>query len=203
MRLEEVGDLHFHASAFSSALDYFGRISDDATLARMERPAALRVLRKSVDANLLIGAQDQAEVLLERAFSRIDQRSGEDSDVVAVERAVFQTRQAIILRDRGRLQDALQLAKRAFSVLALTDQHAEVAHLQVVMGICHMRLGRLEKAEEFFNDGLATFRRIGHDLGVANLLNNLALLHKIGCRWDRSLALMDKAVGLAGRIGAS
>lgn len=203
-RLEEVGDLHFHASAFSTALDYFAQINGDASLARMDLRAALRVLRKSVDAHLLLGGHAAAEVLLERAFALLDRHAdGDEPDLVVIERAVFQTRQAIILRERGRLQDALHLAKRSFSVLALTDHHAEVAHLQVVMGICHMRLGRLEKAEEFYNDGLATFRRIGHDLGVANLLNNLALLHKIGCRWDRSLALMDKAVALAARIGAS
>ncbi|MFO7608133.1 MAG: sigma 54-interacting transcriptional regulator [Candidatus Krumholzibacteriia bacterium] len=203
-RLEEVGDLHFHASAFATALDYFSRINDDATLARMDLRAAARVLRKSVDSHVLLGGHAAAEVLLERAFALLDAHAdGDEPDLVVILRAIFQTRQAIILRERGRLQDALQLAKRSFSVLALTDHHAEVAHLQVVMGICHMRLGRLEKAEEFFNDGLATFRRIGHDLGVANLLNNLALLHKVGCRWDRSLALMDKALALAGRIGAS
>ncbi len=204
VRLEEVGDLHFHASAFSSALDYFARINDDATLARMDLASALRVLRKSIDANILIGSHDQAELVLDRAFALLDRCiEGDSAESAPIQRAMFQTRQAIIMRERGRLQDALQLAKRAFAVLALTEHHAEVAHLQVVMGICHMRLGRLEKAEEFYNDGLATFRRIGHDLGVANLLNNLALLHKIGCRWDRSLALMDKAVALAGRIGAS
>ncbi len=203
-RLEEVGDLHFHASAFSTALDYYDRINDDATLSRLELVPALRVLRKSVDANLLLGNLDQLDILLERVFARLDRHAaGPEAELAVIQRAVFQCRQADALRQRGRLQDALQLAKRAFSVLALTDEHTDVAILQVVMGICHARLGRLEKAEEFFNDGLATFRRIDHELGVANVLNNLAHLHKLGCRWERSLNLLDKAVELARKIGAS
>ena len=204
-RLEDVGDLHFHASAYSSALDYYGQLVDVSTVDRLDRETALRVLRKSADASILLGHLDQVEALLEQAFEIIDhgaQRPGIEFDA-AIHRAVFQTRRATVLRERGRLQDALQQGKRAFAVLALTDEHTDVAILQVGMGICHLRLGRLEKAEEFFNDGLATFRRIGHDLGVANLLNNLALLHKIGCRWNKALGLMEKAVELTNRIGAS
>ncbi|RKZ15316.1 hypothetical protein DRQ50_07635 [bacterium] len=205
-RLEDVGDLHFHASAYSSALDYYNQLSDENTLARLDWETALRVLRKSADAAILLGKLDLVEVLLERAFGIIESGEPATDEVgfaTAVQRAVFQTRHATVLRERGRLQDALQQGKRAFAVLALTDEHTDVAILQVGMGICHLRLGRLEKAEEFFNDGLATFRRIGHDLGVANLLNNLALLHKIGCRWNKASALMEKAVELANRIGAS
>ncbi len=206
-RLEDVGDLHFSASAYSSALDYFEQLLDPATIAGRESAPVLRVLRKACDACILIGNLDQAEVLLERAhevLGHLPPTADEDEvDETLVQRAIFQTRQATILRERGRLQDALGLAKRAFSVLALTDEHTDVAILQVGMGICHMRLGRLEKAEEFYSDGLATFRRIGHDLGVANVLNNLALLHKTRCRWDKASHLMEKAVDLAQRIGAS
>lgn len=205
-RLEEVGDLHFHASAYSSALDYYDQLLDPETLVHVEPVSALQVLRKATDANILLGNLNQVEVLIERAFEVIDRweiATGKGYSEAVVRRAVFQSRQATVLREHGRLQDALTLAKRAFAVLALTDEHTDVAILQTCMGNCHLRLGRLEKAEEFFNDGLATFRRIGHDLGVANLLNNLALLHKIGCRWDKALAQMEKAVELAHRIGAS
>jgi len=203
-RLEEIGDLHFHESAYSTALDYYRQLIDENVLSLMERDQAVRLLRKSVDSNILLGNLDQVDLLLDRAEELIARTSAvSDPDVVAVSRAIFQTRRSTALRERGRLHDALNLAKRAFSVLALTDEHTDVAILQVGMGICYLRLGRLEKAEEFFNDGLSTFRRIGHDLGVANLLNNLALLQKIRCRWDRAISLMDKAVELARGIGAS
>ena len=203
-RLEEIGDLHFHASAYSTALDYYRQLIDEGVIALMDREQAVRVLRKAVDSNILLGNFDQVDLLLDRAEDLIVRTSPvSDPEEIAVNRAIFQTRRSTALRERGRLNDALNLAKRAFSVLALTDEHTDVAILQVGMGICYLRLGRLEKAEEFFNDGLSTFRRIGHDLGVANLLNNLALLHKIRCHWDPALSLMEKAVELAHNIGAS
>lgn len=204
LRLEEIGDLHFHASAYATALDYYTQMTDGEVLDTLPRERALPLLRKSVDSMLLLGQLAEADALLDEADALLARTSALAApEQVAVLAAAFQIRRAIVLRERGRLHDALNLAKRAFAVLALTDEHADVARLQVVMGICHLRLGRLEKADELFNDGLATFRRIGHDLGVANLLNNLALLDNVRCRWDRALAQLDKALELAQRIGAS
>ncbi|MCP4574185.1 MAG: tetratricopeptide repeat protein [bacterium] len=206
-RLEEVGDLHFHASAYSSALDYYDQLLDERAADEVDDTDLRRVLRKACDANILIGHYDRVEALIERAYALLAEEAelgGEEvADAVSVQRAVFQTRKAAVLRWRGRLQDSLALAKRAFSVLALTNEHTDVAILQVGMGMCHMRLGRLKKAEEFFYDGMATFRRIGHDLGVANVMNNLALMHKNRCEWDAAARFLEKALELAERIGAS
>lgn len=204
LRLEEIGDLHFHASAYATALDYYTQLTAGAVLDTLPRERALPLLRKSIDAMLLIGQLGDADALLDEADALLARTMtlAAPSETAPLT-ATFQIRRAIVLRERGRLHDALNLAKRAFAVLALTDEHADVARLQVVMGICHLRLGRIEKADELFNDGLATFRRIGHDLGVANLLNNLALLDNVRCRWDRSLLQLEKALELSQRIGAS
>ena len=203
-RLEEIGDLHFHASAHATALDYFGQLTDPQVLEKLPRDRAIPLLRKSIDAQLLVGQLGEADALLDRADDLLARTTAlADRDEAGTLTASFQIRRAIILRERGRLNDALNLAKRAFAVLAMTDEHADVARVQVVMGICHLRLGRLEKADELFNDGLATFRRIGHDLGVANLLNNLALLDNVRCRWSRALGRLEKALELSQRIGAS
>jgi transcriptional regulator with GAF, ATPase, and Fis domain/predicted negative regulator of RcsB-dependent stress response len=203
-RLEEVGDLHFHASAYSSALDYYRQLLDDQILVQLPLDRALNVLRKATDTNILLGDYHQVQHLINEAQDLI--RTSADAGAgpeMTVQKAVFQVRQAVVHRERGQLQDSLQVSKSAFSVLALTDEHADVARLQAGMGIVHYRLGRMEKAEEFYNDSLATFRRIGNDLGVANLLNNLALLHKNRCHWDQAQSLMDKALSLAEQIGAS
>ena len=203
-RLEQVGDLHYHSSSFSSALDYYQQLLDESSLNAVSREMALSVLRKAVDSHLRLGHLDRAEALLDRAASLISRTSGlSDPDETAVLNATFEIRRAAVYRERGRLHDALNLAKRAFAVLALTDEHAAVARLQTIMGICHARLGRQEKAVEFFSDGLSTYRRIGHDLGVANLLSNLAVIDKNRCRWDKALAQMDKAIELARHLGAS
>ena len=203
-RLEQVGDLHFHSSAFSSALDYYRQLLDDTSLNAVSREQAFGVLRKAIDAHLRLGQLDQAEILLDRAADLISRTTGlADPAETAVLTATFELRRSEVHSERGRLHDSLNLAKRAFAVLALTDEHAAVARLQTIMGICHVRLGRPEKAEEFFADGLSTYRRIGQDLGVANLLNNLAVMEKNACRWGRALSQMEKAIELAHQIGAS
>ncbi len=203
-RLEQVGDLHYHSSVYSSALDYYQQLLSDNTLNSVSREQAVSVLRKAVDSHLRLGQLNQAEALLERAVDLVNRTSGlADPDETAVLMATFELRRADVYCERGRLHDSLNLAKRAFSVLALTDEHAAVARLQTTMGICHVRLGRQEKAAEFFADGLSTYRRIGQDLGVAHLLNNLAVMEKNQCRWDKALVQMDKAVDLARSIGAS
>ncbi|MBU8871480.1 MAG: sigma 54-interacting transcriptional regulator [Gemmatimonadales bacterium] len=204
VRLEEVGDLHFHASSYSSALDYFGQLLDERILDQMVSDQALRVLRKAIDSWILLGNLEAAEELVDRAESLL----ADDPDCGAhlqttIVGAVIKSRRALILRERGHHHESLNLFKKAFSILALSDEHAEVARLQTGMGLCHMRLGNLEKAEEFYADGLSTFRRIGHDLGVANILNNLSILHKNRCSWSKSLSLAEQAVGLAQKIGAS
>ncbi len=203
-RLEDVGDLHFHGSSYTTALDYFNQLLEEDVFSTLSFTMALRVLQKAIDAYLALDKLDEAEELLLRADNCIrDASHAEEVDNLSLIQAVVMGRRSTVLRERGQLQDALQLAKRAFSVLALTDEHAEVARLQVAMGICHVRLGRQEKAEEFFTDGLSTYRRIGNDAGVANLMNNLSLLSKNACRWDKALHLIEKAVDMGTQLGAS
>lgn len=203
-RLEEVGDLHFHASGYSSALDYYQQIYNNRIFSQVPGLDRFRILRKAIDCQVLLGNLDEGESLLDIAEALIDSdlESNLEVDLVVL-RARLQVRRAFFLRDSSHLHDCLRMAKRAFAVLALTDEHQDVARLQSIMGVAHHRLGRLEKAEEFYNDSLATYRRIGFDIGVANLLNNLAVLKKDKCLWEPALALFEKATALANQIGAS
>ncbi len=178
-RLEQIGDLHFQSSAYSTALDYYQQLLDEVALFTVPRDQALGVLRKAVDSYLNLGQMDNAEALLDRAADLINRTTGlADPAENALQAAFFDLRRSVLYRERGRVHDGLNLAKRAFAILALTDEHAAVARLQTIMGVCYARLGRLEKAGELFADGLSTYRRIGNDLGVANLLSNLALLDR-------------------------
>ena len=200
-RLEAVGDLHFDSAAYTTSLDYYGRIIDADVLDQLPVDHALQVLRKALTATLHLGWSDRADTLLADAHRRID---AADPDTMSreIQRAMFLVRSAALLMLRGEYQSALRDAKRAFTVLALTDQHREVANIQLTMGACYQRLGRLDKAEELYLDSLSTYRRVGDESGVATLHNALALLHKAGCRWQQSLDLLDKAIDLAGRHGS-
>lgn len=211
-RLEAVGDLHFHAAAYTTALDYYDRILAADPESRILPARALVVLRKSLTACLHLGWADRADVLLERSLYLLQELAEFDAASLAAagldemtrdtEKARLQVRQAALLLQRGAYQSALDLAKRAFTFLALTDLHLEVANLQLTMGACYQRLGRLDKAEEFYLDSLGTYRRVGDETGVATLHNALALVHKAACRWDKALSLLDRAVELASRNGS-
>jgi DNA-binding NtrC family response regulator/tetratricopeptide (TPR) repeat protein len=201
-RLEEIGDLHAQASTYSSALEYYRQLLDAETLRRLPVERRASVLRKSADAALNLGDLGLAEDLLARAAGLFA-----DDDLTAEERArvlaPLMGRRAVLQAHRGGYADALQTAKHAFAILAVTDQHREVANLQVTMGGCHQRLGRLDKAEEFYLDALASYRRIGDEVGCAFIYNNLALLHKNACRWNKALDLLEKAQAIAARHGAT
>lgn len=203
-RLEEVGDLHFYASSFSAALDYYRQILENRVFAQLPLLHALGLLRKAIDANVQLGRFDQFEQYINMAMDIISRSPDAGADPeVRVQKAIFQVRQAVVFRERGQLQESLHIFKSAFSVLALTDEHTDVASLQAGMGLVHYRLGRLEKAEEFFNDSLATSRRIGDEMGVARQLNNLALLYKNRCQWDKAQSLMEKVLEIGHRTGAT
>jgi DNA-binding NtrC family response regulator/tetratricopeptide (TPR) repeat protein len=201
-RLEQVADLHFHAAAYRSALDYYARLMPDDTLEVLPAARALAVLRKALTACLHLGWTDRADRLLGRAHALLRDARDLDPVIADLERARLQVRHAVLLMQRGDHDQALEVAKRAFTVLALTDQHVEVANVQLTMGACHQSLGRLEKAEEFYLDSLSTYRRVGDEAGVATLYNALAMLQKAACQWDKALSLLDKAADLAEHHGA-
>ncbi len=202
-RLEEIGDLHAQASAYSSALEYYRRLLEPATLKLLPLARRAKVLRKCADAALNLGDLGTAERILRDSALLF----GDDGDLPAEDRArllaPLMGRRAVLQSHRAQYAEALQSAKHAFAILAVTDEHREVANLQVTLGGCHQRLGRLDKAEEFYLDALATFRRIGDELGAATLYNNLALLHKNACRWNRAQDLLAKAIDIAARHGAT
>jgi DNA-binding NtrC family response regulator/tetratricopeptide (TPR) repeat protein len=201
-RLEAVGDLHYHAAAYVTALDYYCQILPDATLDGLPVVRALALLRKTLNAYMSLGRMEQADRILVRAQSILKADAQLTPTEQAYERALFMVRQAVLCMQRGDYQAGLEFGKRAFAVLALTDRHTEVANLQFTMGCCQQRLGRLDKAEEFYQDSLSTFRRVGSDVDVASLYGSLALLRKVRCRWSEALDLLDQAVSLAQRHGA-
>ncbi len=201
-RLEAVGDLHYHASAYGTALDYYCQILPDTTFERLPVGRGLALLRKTLNAYMSLGRMEQADRILMRAHTILKSETQLTPTEQAYERALFMVRQAVLCMQRGEYQAGLEVGKRAFAVLALTDRHTEVANLQFTMGCCQQRLGRLDKAEEFYQDSLSTFRRVGSDIDVASIYGSLALLRKVRCRWREALDLLDQAVSLAQRHGA-
>jgi Nif-specific regulatory protein len=195
-RWEEIGDLHFHAASYGSAVDYYrSALREFADHDAHHGPVVLSLHTKLADCFRLQGMFPEADAELASAAHLID------GDAVA--RAALDVRLARIRQAQGRFDDASGLARRAFVVLSVTDRHSDVAGAQMVLGITHACTGQLAKAEEFFQDALATYRRIDDVVSQAHVLNNLALLAKRACRWTRALQLYDRAEQLFQTHGAT
>lgn len=196
VRLEEIGDLHFHAAAYSSAVEYY------LSALRVDRSKgetsaeSVSLHTKLSDCYRLQGQFDEAARSLDQARGSLDA-----DDVVA--HAALDVRAARVLQARGRFDEAIDVAREAFGLLSLTDRHEDVGAAQMVLGIANACTGRLAKATEFFEDALATYRRIEDEVSQAHVFNNLALIAKRGCQWGRALDLYERAERLFQAHGAT
>jgi len=196
VRLEEIGDLHFHAAAYSSAVEYY---ESALRVARAEHDGtrdSVAIHTKLSDCHRLQGQFDEALRSLDQARGSL-----EPDDAIAF--AAVDVRQARILQARGQFDDAITVALDAFGFLSLTDRHEDVGAAQMVLGIANACTGRLTKAREFFEDALATYRRIDDEVSQAHVFNNLALIAKRGCQWGRALDLYERAERLFQAHGAA
>lgn len=192
-RLEDVGDLHYQSAAYSPALEYYR--SALQLLVPDGEPKA-RLHRKISDCLTQQGQFSDAERELACAARFAEDLGSEVGATLSVRRAQ-------LLLQRGEYVAAVDCARDAFAVLAVTNLHAEVARIQIVMGSAHLRLGRRRKAEEFYSDALATYRRIGDDRSQGHVLHNLAIMAKNDCRWDRAVQLYDRSEKLLRSAGAT
>jgi len=193
-RLEDIGDLHYQSAAYSPALEYYRSALHIAPAADPGARATLH--RKIADCLTHQGQLAEAERELDRATAVAQDLSPELQ-------ATFEVRRAQVRLRRGEYRDAVEVARHAFATLAMTSLHAEVASIQIVLGSAHLRLGRKRKAEEFYSDALATYRRVGNDRAQAHVLHNLAILAKNDCRWDRAVQLYDRSEKLLRSVGAT
>ncbi len=195
-RFEQVGDLHYNGAAYSSSMEYYRSALRAVVPGQREIPGAhaARLHRKIADCQLQQGLPDEAAAELTRAEQTLP-----DGDVL--ERAVLRVRRGLVRFRQGRYEESNRLALEGFGHLATSDLHREVGNAQMILGNCAVRLGRPEKAREFFQDALATFRRIDLTLGQAQALSNLAILAKNECRWSRALQLFTRAESIVREQG--
>lgn len=89
-------------------------------------------------------------------------------------------------------------ASAAFEVLERelrpTDQHFLYGLVVNGLGIALGRLGKHSAAEDYCQDAIGTFRRLGNELHYAYCLNNYGVLRKKVCDYSESERLIRKAL---------
>jgi DNA-binding NtrC family response regulator/tetratricopeptide (TPR) repeat protein len=114
---------------------------------------------------------------------------------------VIACRRGIILYEQGEIDQALHEACTSYRLLRTSDEHREVANVQLLIANCYARLGKKDEAEEYFLDALSSYRRIDDSVGESYVLNNLGLFHKNACRFGRALHFLTKALEICEEIG--
>jgi len=190
---EEVGDMHFSSENFTPAIEYFSKaLESDEISADQDK---FRILLKICDCHRQKGNYDLSQESLDAA-SELSESFASNEVLSKVE-----YRRAYLLLTRGHYDDALRTSFNAYRKLKNSDEHRDVASTQNLIAHCYLRLGLMGEAEEFFQDALSSFRRIEDRVGIAYALNNLGLVHKNACRWNRALASLAKSLEIAKSLG--
>jgi len=196
--VEEIGEMHFNAENFTTALEYFNKALERQDLAAY--PDRFRVLLRISDCHRKRGEFAAAEEFIKEARS-----AGEILPAEAAAEALgrIEYREGYLLLWQGQYDDALKAAFSAYRKLKQSESHGEVAYIQLLIANCYQRLGLSAEAEEFFMDSLSSYRRAEDRVGIAYVYNSLGLLHKNACRWSRALASLSKSLDLAKTLGLS
>jgi len=194
--LEDLGDVHFVAAGFGSALEYF----DDALRhlgsdLEFDPIVAARLNRKLADCHRSKGQLDLALVHLERSRHLL---SGHESEL---EFGIVLGRRADIECAQGKQELALADARAALDILGGTSAHRDYAFVLRVAAAIHGRSGQFADFEQLNLDALATYRRINDQEGVAAIFNNLGIAYKNACQWDKAIRSLTEAREISHRLG--
>ncbi|MBP2681333.1 MAG: hypothetical protein H6Q78_1196 [Candidatus Krumholzibacteriota bacterium] len=192
---EEIAQMHFSTENYSTAIEYFTKALETPDL--KDFPDRFRIYLRIGDCHRRKGNYREAWKLLDKARSVL----AEDAPVESLGKVDY--REAYVLLAQGNYEEALRIGFSAYRRLKHSDEHGEVADVQLLVAACYQRLGMAGEAEDFFTDALSSYRRVEDRVGIAYVYNNLGILHKNACRWNRALASLSKSLELAKSLGLS
>ncbi len=190
---EEIGQMHYSTENYSTAIEYFTKALESPDL--KDFPDRFRIYLRIADCHRKKGKTREAWKLLDSARALL-------TDNVADEvLGKVEYREAYVLLAQGKYDEAMRIGFSAYRRLKHSTEHVEVADVQLLVANCYHRLGMAGEAEDFFMDALSSYRRAEDRIGIAYVYNNLGLLHKNACRWNRALASLSKSLELAQSLG--
>ena len=192
---EEIAWVHYSAGNLTAALEYFHDALQSPEI--QAYPDRFRIFLSISDCHRLRGEFTETERFVLAA------RSSLPEDPLVEDLAKVEYREAYVQHSRGNYESSLKRAFRAYRRLKSSTEHREVAATQTLIGHCYLRLGMIPEAEDFFSDSISSFRRVDDKVGMAYAFNNLGVLHKNACRWQRALASFDRSQELAKSLGLS
>ena len=185
--------MHFSTENYSTAIEYFQQALEGPDL--NDYPDRFRLYLNIGDCHRKKGDYPRAKAAFGLARDLIPEGGPETA------RHKVAYREAFLLVAQGSYDDALRMGYDAYRGLKTSDEHRDVAYSQLLLAYCYQRMGLVNEAEDFYADALSSFRRIDDRVGIAYVYNNLGILHKNACRWNRALASLSKSLELAKSLG--
>lgn len=103
---------------------------------------------------------------------------------------------AAILRERGRVEEALAAYQRAISVTSHSPPSEELGQALIGLGGILAAQSRLADAEAAYARAIETFEAIGSRAGVARALNDLAMSYESHKLQAKALATLDRSLAI-------
>jgi two-component system response regulator AtoC len=185
--------MHYSTENFTTALEYYSKALSSDQISTY--PDKFRILLRMSDCHRKKGDCSEARKFLDKARAVLDDKQ------TIHDTGKIEYREAYILFELGSYDEALRIGFNAYRRLKHSSEHNEVADIQILLANCYHRLGLSTEAEDFFMDALSSYRRIEDRVGIAYAYNNLGLLHKNACRWNRAIASLSKSLDLAKSLG--
>jgi len=191
---EEIGDIHFDASNFSGALDYYTKAKKNALGLSLAAKAAYLDL-KIASCHKQKGDYTSA---IEQACSA-KQAFRDSDDLIGLGKSYCL--EGILHAEIGSYRKGRRLCETGQKLLKGTGEFLELGRIENWLGTIHTRLGNISRAREYFEDALTAFRSIKHDEGVSQVLNNLGILQKNLSEWRQAAGFFEKALRISEKTG--
>lgn len=195
--LEHVGDLFLTSESYALALTQFTGILDHPDWSALEPARRSAIELKTGRARSGLGDFEGALSAGRRALSLLE--NGADAHSLEIGHAHAFLAQ--IHRKRGEHAPALEHGLTAIERLKNTNENSAVAFLQLNVGAVYLREGRLRDAEQYFQDGLATYRRAEDSAGAAKALNSLGVVYNNLGEWQSAVSCLRRAAEIDESLG--
>ena len=137
------------------------------------------------------GQRDAAKALLRRTIDSLE----------GFARAVAQGNLATLLKNEGRLAEALATYEQVYQTFAALDARRHMAVALGQMGSVYQDMGNYDRAIEKQSESLKIEREIGNEEGQAISLHQLSMLYQIREDYDTALQHSREAGVLARKLG--
>lgn len=190
-----LGDMQTAADDFTNALQSYERaqasLGDHPRWRRERAEARLRI----AECHRRRGEYHEALQILDATRREIDPNI--DLDLAAK----VTGRTGMVQQSVGDYLLARRNCLEAYEALRSGSDNQEIGLLELTLGAIASRLGEVDRAREYFESALFTFRRIDYREGIARALNNLGLVLTPTPRWQEALDYLERALAVSEEAG--